>query len=77
MAAFGWAILYSRHAQPKIDASLRQMPKSRLPGWMKVEEKYLSRLLAEQDSVKGNIRRARKLVSNHDSAPPHEELVIQ
>jgi len=25
VAAFGWAILYSRHAQPKIDASLRQM----------------------------------------------------
>lgn len=25
VAAFGWAILYSRHAGPKIDASLRQM----------------------------------------------------
>ena len=25
LVAFGWAILYSRHAQPKIDASLRQM----------------------------------------------------
>jgi len=25
VAAFGWAILYSRYAQPKIDASLRKM----------------------------------------------------
>ncbi len=25
VAAFGWAILYGRHAQPKIDASLRQL----------------------------------------------------
>jgi hypothetical protein len=25
VAAFGWAILYSRHALPKIDASLQQM----------------------------------------------------
>jgi len=25
VAAFGWGILYGRHAQPKIDASLRQM----------------------------------------------------
>jgi len=25
VGAFGWAILYSRHAQPKIQASLRQM----------------------------------------------------
>ncbi len=32
VAAFGWAILYSRHAQPKIDASLRQMAQEQAIG---------------------------------------------
>ena len=32
VAAFGWAILYSRHAQPKIDASLRQMAQEQAAG---------------------------------------------